>query len=104
MYLPVLIGFAASALTLAGTVWIGFLIGQDILFPAFIFRALIVSWFSGLAFYGWGGFVMKTYYRSIGVKYVRKLEETVVEPMEIPITELKRMISNEDIRQMEQDT
>jgi len=101
MYLPVLIGFTASAFTLASIIWIGFMVGNDILYPAFIFRVLIISWFSGLAFYGWSGFAMKAYYRSIGIKYVERLEEAVVETSEIPITELKRLVSNEDIRQME---
>jgi hypothetical protein len=103
MYLPVLTGFAASALTLMAMFWTGFLMGNDILYPSFILRALLVSWFSGLAFYGWSGFTAKTFYQSAGVKYVTKLEETVIEPNEIPIAELKRLVGNEEIQQMEQE-
>jgi len=103
MYLPALIGFAASTLVFMMAIWLGFLMGLDILYPSFIYRALFVSWFAGFALYGWSGYFMKVYFNSIRKMHVRELEETVVEAMEIPFAEIKRIASSDEIQQMEEE-
>lgn len=103
MYLPALIGFLASSLTLMGTVWVAFFLRQDILYPPFLYRALFASWFAGFAFYGWAGYLLKSYYVALHRRYLKDLEEAVVEPMEIPLAELKRVAGIDSIKQMEEE-
>jgi len=103
MYLPAMIGFLTSSLTLMILILSGFLLGSDILYPSFIYRALFTSWFTGFAFYGWSGYLMKVYFSALHKRHVEEIGETVVESMEIPFAEIKRIAGSEQIRQMEDE-
>lgn len=103
MYLPAMIGFLASSLTCVIMMSVGVVRGLDIIYPSFLYRAIFTSWFAGFAFYGWCTYLMKCYFYSLHKKHVEELKETVVESMEIPFAEIKRIAGSEKIKQMEEE-
>ncbi|MCD6218387.1 hypothetical protein J7L05_11105 [bacterium] len=92
MTLPTIIGFAGSTLTLAVIVWGGFLLGKDILYPPFLYRALFISWISGFLLFSWAKYTQKLHVKVSIDAVMRELDKVVVEVPDVSEEELARVI------------
>ncbi len=92
MTLPTVIGFVGSALTLLVIVWGGFFQGREILYPAFLYHALFVCWFAGLALYYWANYTQIIHARTTHLSLKRELDNIVIDAPDVSQKELARII------------
>ena len=93
MTLPTVIGFTGSTLTLVIIVWGGFLLGKEILYPPFLYRALLISWISGFLLFSWAKYTQKLHVKVSITSVMHELDKVVVDVSDVSEEELARVIS-----------
>ena len=92
MTLPTVTGFLGSATTLAVIVWSGYFQGREILYPPFLYAALVVAWIAGLALYFWANYFQKVHAEVTHLSLRRELDKIVINAPDVSQRELARII------------